>query len=509
MNNVSYDYIVVGGGATGCVVANRLSADPGARVLLLEAGAPDTDSRLHELDAVVGLWGSEFDWKLMTEPQPPMHGRQIVINQGRVLGGSTSIHAMMYVRGNRRDFDRWRDEGNQGWGYDEVLPYFKRAEDYEGGASEYFGAGGPLSIRDCPDDASRSERFMTAATELGYDGPYWQYNGARQENGAGLLQFNITRDGRRHSAAAAYLAPIRDRANLTVQAAAEVTRVRFDGTRATGVEYLQHGELRQAGAAHEVIMSAGALQSPKLLMLSGIGPADQLRDVGVVPVVDLPGVGQNLRDHLQLSVVFRSKTEAPMPTVLTGNVLFTRTRPDDGDGRPDLQLNFTPAVPAQLAPLLNLPFPAFIFLPILVQPESVGSVRLRSADPLVAPVVDPGYLQEDADMQTFVKAVELIRELVHTPALAEVGDGEVVPGPGADLQEFIRAHASTVWHPVGTCRMGSDPEAVVDASLRVHGVEGLRVADASVMPTIISGNTQAACFMIGEKLSDAVLQQSS
>ncbi len=501
----SFDYIVVGSGATGCTMANRLTANPNIRVLLLEAGDVDTDPRIAEPGNLVQLWGSDLDWKLQTEAQSGMNGRQILINQGKVIGGSTALHAMMWVRGNRRNYDEWEARGAEGWGFDALLPYFKKSENYEGGASEYHGAGGPLSIRDCPDPASRSEAFMVAATELGYDGPYWDTNGERQENGAGLIQFTITEDGRRASASEAYLEPIRDRANLTIRQRALVGRVVFDGQRAVGVEYEHEGQLQRARAEREVIVSAGAFLSPKLLMLSGIGPADQLRSHGIEPIVDLPGVGQNLQDHLQLPVVFRLKEEQPNPYILTGNVLFVNTRLDRPDAPPDLQLNYTPAVPAPLAPVLNLPVPAMIFLPILVQPDSIGEVRLRSANPQDLPVVNPNYLQQEADVQTFVQAVKLIREMVGTQALGGLAAEELVPGSEGDLEGYIRAATSTLWHPAGTCKLGTDDQAVVDPQLRVRGVEGLRVADASVMPRVPSGNTQAGCYMIGEKAADMIL----
>lgn len=504
-NAQSYDYIVVGSGATGSVVANRLSANPDIRVLLLEAGEEATEPRIADPGSLVQLWYSDIDWKIAIEEQPGMNGRQIVINQGKVVGGSTSIHAMMWVHGNPRNYDQWQAAGNDGWGYADVLPYLKKVENYEGGASEFHGADGPMPIRDCPDPDSRSEEFMRAAVELGYDGPYWDTNGKRQENGAGLLQFTIDQQGKRANAAEVYLTPIKDRPNLTITAGAEVTRVLLEGTRAVGVEYLRQGQTEQARADREVIVSAGAFLSPKLLMLSGIGPAEHLQDHGITSVVDLPGVGQNLQDHLQLPVVYRSEIDRPHPFILTGNVLFVRTCADREDAAPDLQLNFTPAVPTPLMPILNLPVPAMIFLPILVQPDSIGEVKLRSGNPQDPPVVNPNYLQRETDVEVFVEAVKLIRQMVKTEAFAGWSAEELVPGDGADLEGYIRTQTSTLWHPVGTCKMGNDDQAVVDAQLRVHGVQGLRVADASVMPIVPSGNTQAACYMIGERAAEMIL----
>jgi len=505
LDNTTFDYVIVGAGASGCVLANRLSASTATRVLLLEAGGPDAISTFADPGGFVELWGSDADWLINTEPQSGLGGRQILINQGKVVGGSTSLNAMMWVRGNRRNYDEWAARGNPGWSYEEVLPYFKKIEDYEGGASEFHGAGGPISVRDCPDRLARSEEFMAGATELGYDGPFWDTNGARQENGAGLLQFSITRDGRRASASQGYLDPIRSRPNLVVTLNAEVTRVLFQGTRVTGIEFVQQGQTRRVRVAREAILSAGAFQSPKLLMLSGIGPADYLRSLAIEPVVDLPGVGANLQDHLQLPVVYRSKIERPMTTALTGNVLFVRTREERKSASPDLQLNFSPSLPAPLSKMLNFGGPVVIFLPILVQPDSTGTVKLRSANPLDPPLVNPNYLQQAADARVLTRAVSLIRQLAQTSAFRDLNGGEIFPGEGAELESFARAQCSTLWHPAGTCQMGEGHDAVVDPELRVRGVDGLRVADASVMPRIPSGNTQAGCFMIGEKLADMIL----
>lgn len=504
-NQSEFDYIVIGSGATGSVVANRLSSDPNTTVLVLEAGGFDHHPNIPDIGGFVKLWGSEFDWLFTTEVQPGMADRQISMNQGKVLGGSTSINAMMYVRGNPGNFDQWSKLGATGWDYESVLPYFKKLEDFEGGASQYHGVGGDITVRDCPDEVMRSPEFLVAATEVGYDGPYWDYNGARQENGAGLLQFHIDKDGKRVSGATAFLTPLLEtRPNLTVKTRSAATRVVLEGKKAVGVEYIHLGKLHKVKAKHEVIISAGALQSPKLLMLSGIGPAAHLQEHGIPVVVDLPGVGQNLQDHLQLPIVYQTKTTRPNTTLLTGNVLFVNTRSDRPDAPPDLQLNFTPSVPEPLAPILNFGVPVCIFLAILVQPQSIGEIRLRSKDPAAAPVIEPRYLSDPADVQVLIDAIALARKIAQAPAFDPLNAGELLPGE-ADAAAFVRSQASTLWHPAGTCKMGQDDMAVVDPQLRVRGVTGLRVADASVMPTVTSGNTVAACFMIGEKLADLII----
>ena len=504
----TYDYIIIGSGASGSVAAYYLSAKTDAKILVLEAGCLDTDPNIHNIGGFVSLWGSEQDWKLQTEVQPGLINRQIIINQGKVVGGGSSVNALMYVRGNPKNFDAWSKAGATGWSYRELLPYFKSIEDFEEGESDYHGSKGPLRIRVCPEIAMRSEAFLQAATEIGYDGPHWDYNGERQENGAGYLQFHIDDQGNRVSGATAFLKPALSNPQVSLKTESEVMKLLINDKTVIGVEYIQNGQIKQVYVTKEVILSAGALQSPKILMLSGIGPADHLQSLGISVVSDLPGVGQNLQDHLQLPIVFRTKENNTQPLLLTGNVLFVNTRIEHPDAAPDLQLNFTPALPSQLAPVLDFGGPVCIFLAILVQPKSMGSVKLRSIDPHDSAIIDPNYLQDEADIKTLTQSIQLARDIANTKAFADMNIGEVVPGTQnpAEIEGFIRSQVSTLWHPAGTCKIGQDTDSVVDPQLRVYGVNGLRVADASVMPTVTSGNTVAASFVIGAKVADLITQ---
>ncbi|PZV11417.1 MAG: choline dehydrogenase [Leptolyngbya sp.] len=499
-----YDYIVIGAGSAGCVVANRLTEDSDTTVLLLEAGNPDTKSEIHIPSEFMSLLGSEVDWAYFSEPEPYLNNRKMFCPRGKVLGGSSSINFMMYVRGNHHDYDHWQSLGNPGWNYEGVLPYFKKSEHQQRGASTYHGVDGALSVTDIKPAAVVSQRFVDACVSMGYDyNP--DFNGAQQE-GAGPYQLTV-KDGKRHSAAAAFLLPIRQRSNLTVTTGTLVTRLLFEGTRAVGVEYLQEGKLHQVRVSQEVILSAGAFDSPKLLLLSGIGNADYLQAMGISVVADLPGVGQNLQDHLLVSVVYAA-TQAVQPDITSNGVeagLFLHSE-GDREIAPDLQFFFGPIqfLPSGYAPAEF----GFTGAVSLTRFQNVGSVGLRSLDPNDAPMFRMNYLQCEADVQKLVAALKLMRQLLHSNGFDEFRGKEIAPGAEVQsdeaLEVYIRDACSTVYHPVGTCKMGTDSMAVVDSELRVHGVEGLRVVDASIMPTITAGNTNAPTIMIGEKAADFI-----
>jgi len=499
-----YDYVVIGAGSAGCVVANRLTEDGQTTVLLLEAGNPATKPEIQVPLSWTSLLGTEVDWGYFTEPEPYLNGRQIFQARGKVVGGSSSINAMIYIRGNRHDFDHWQELGNPGWSYEDVLPYFKKSENQQQGASEFHGVDGALSVTNPLEPAVTSQRFVEAAEQLGYArNP--DFNGAQQE-GAGLYQLTI-KDGKRHSVAAAFLVPILDRPNLTVQTGALVTRLLFEGTRTVGVEYLHEGTLHQVHVEREVILSAGAIDSPKLLMLSGIGNAEELQSLNIPVVADLPGVGQNLQDHVHVVVAHRATQD--LQPALTSNIaeagLFLHTE-GNLDTAPDLQFFSCPLL--WVPPGYPNEGPGFASTVCLARPQSRGSITLRSTDANESPCIRMNYLQHESDVQKLVQGLRIIRQLFNTDVFDEFRGAELAPGADVTsdeaLQAYVRKAVDTIWHPVGTCKMGTDPMAVVDSQLRVHGIQGLRIVDASIMPTLTTGNTNAPTIMIGEKAADLI-----
>jgi choline dehydrogenase len=528
---IEADFIVVGAGSAGCAVAARLSEDPATRVLLLEVGGEDRNRWIHiPLGFGKTFADPSVNWCYETEPDPGAGNRRVFWPRGKVLGGSSSINGMVYIRGQAEDFDYWRQLGNTGWSFEDVLPYFKRSEHQTRGVDAYHGTGGPLCVSDVPDRHPICEAFIEAAMALGFPRND-DFNGARQD-GVGFHQ-TTTRNGKRCSTAVGYLRPAMTRPNLRIVTNALTEKITFDGRRAIGVVFSNGGEKRTARAASEVILCGGTVNSPQLLMLSGIGPAAHLARHEIPVLHDLPGVGQSLQDHYSAPLKFKCALPITVNDMMQSNIkklkaglqyyafkngplamgtspaaLFARTRPELAS--PDIKCSISPFSAERPQDGLH-PWSGFTTIVYQLRPESRGRIELRGADPAGPPSVHPNYLATATDQQTIVDGLKLLRRIMATPQMQRFILSEFQPGPGVagdeELLAYARQRGGTVYHPTSTCKMGIDALAVVDPELRVHGVAGLRVADASIMPTVVSGNTNAATIMIGERAADIVRQK--
>jgi choline dehydrogenase len=527
-----FDYIIVGAGSAGCVLANRLSESGRHRVLLLEAGGNDINPWIHVPLGYGKLFRDKsVNWLFETEPQAHLNDRRIIQPRGKVLGGSSSINGLVYMRGQREDYDQWRQMGAVGWSYDDVLPFFRKAERQSRGADEYHGVDGPLPVSDQTEPHPLCDAFIEAAQQAGY--PHnSDFNGALQE-GAGYYQ-TTSRDGLRVSAAVAYLNPARRRSNLTIATHSHATRIVFDGRKATGIEWRRGTEVLRAHADGEIVLSAGAIGTPHLLQLSGVGAPDLLRSRGVAPVHAIGGVGENLQDHLQVRMVFEctrpitfnDDLRDPLRAALVGlRYILQRKGPltvsagyaggffrtDPALVSPDIQVHFINFSTSKMGDALHR-FSGFTASSCQLRPESRGFVRLKTPDPLEAPAIDPNYLATEGDKLTNIAGLKLLRAIMGGPAMRPFLKSEREPGEAiqndADVLAYCRQVGSSLYHPTCTARMGEDPGAVVDSRLCVHGLDNLRVVDGSIMPFVISGNTHAAIVMIGEKAAQMILEDA-